>query len=168
MIETGVFGEDDRVELLGGEIIQLSAIGPRHLWCVNDLNSLLVPAVGARGTVSIQNPMGLDDFSEPQPDVVLFRPGASRKSVPGPGDVLLAIEVSDSSLDYDRWKKVPRYGAAGIPESWVVNLVDRVVEVYRGPGPRGYESLQTLRPGDKPSIAALPDIATAVADLFKD
>ena len=135
MAEAGILGEDDRVELIEGEIVYMSPIGGRHIACVNDLNGLLVPREGEGAIVSIQNPVRLGDHVEPEPDVTVlrWREGYRAGEMPTAADVLLLIEVADSSLNYDRQVKLRLYARALIPEVWIVNLQDRSIELYTGP-----------------------------------
>jgi Uma2 family endonuclease len=139
-------------------------IGDAHIDCVNRLNRLFVRAVGDDAEVSVQNPVRLAD-SEPEPDLVL-RPSGSRGK-PGPADILLLIEVADSSLEGDREVKGTLYAENGVAEFWIVNLVDRCLEVYRGPQANGtYADVRTLRPGDRIDVAAVPELTVAVAELL--
>ena len=142
MAETGVLRPDARVELLNGEITDMSPIGPFHGGVVNRLIRSFTRSSGERWLVSPQNPVRLDDYSEPEPDLMLLKPipddYISRH--PQPEDVYLLIEVSDASLITDREEKLPIYGRAGIVEVWIVNLVDLTVEVYREPHFTGYGS----------------------------
>src|SRR5205085_2721232 len=121
-----------------------------------------------RWLVAVQDPAHLDEHSEPQPDLMLLKVVADFYSArhPEPADVFLIIEVADSSPSYDREKKLPAYGRAGIPEVWIVNLEDRAVEVYREPHLTGYGSITVLRPGDKACPLAFPDAAMDVAELL--
>ena len=130
MGEAGIIHEDDRVELIDGEIIQMSAIGHRHMVCVNRANTLFIQAFGKRAVVSPQNPVRLSDWTEPQPDVVVFKPRADfyAKKKPVPADVLFTVEVADTTLAYDRNIKLPQYAAAGIPEFGLANKSRRVEE----------------------------------------
>jgi Uma2 family endonuclease len=167
MIDLGILKEDDRVELIRGEIIAKMPIGNPHIACVDRLNRLFVRAVGDDAIVSIQSPIRLAD-SEPEPDVVLKRPRddfyASGK--PGPADILLVIEVADASLDDDREVKSPLYGENGIAEYWIVNLVDRCLEVHRQPRPDGsYADVRSLRAGQTIEIGLIPGVTVAVADV---
>jgi Uma2 family endonuclease len=168
MIDFGILGEEDRVELIRGEIVDKMAIGDSHAGCVNRLNRNLTIKFARTAIVSVQNPIRLDD-SEPEPDISLLVPRddfyASGK--PRAGDILLLIEVSDTSLDFDREIKLPLYAQAGIRELWIVNLVEGCLEVHRGPTPDGrYRDISVLRPGDEVEIVALPGIKFAVADLL--
>src|SRR5207249_12101922 len=127
MAETGVLKPDARVELLNGEIIDMSPIGPFHGGLVNRLTRLFNKLSKGLWLVSSQNPLRLDDHSEPEPDVMLLKPATDDYTSrhPQPEDVFLLVEVSDTTLDYDRENKLPVYGSAGIAEVWIVNLVDR-------------------------------------------
>jgi Uma2 family endonuclease len=168
MIARGVLTENDRVELIRGEIVPKMPIGDPHIECVDRLNMLLVPLVWNMATVSIQNPIHLAD-SEPEPDVVLKRrpTTASTYTKPDPPDVFLIIEVAGSSLNYDRNVKAPLYAENGIVEYWIVNLVDRCLEVHRQPRPDGtYADTRTLRAGKSIDIAALPGVTIVVADIL--
>lgn len=167
MIDTGILREDEPVELIRGKIIDKMPIGDVHAARVNRLNRLLVFALGRSAIVSVQNPIRLDD-SEPEPDISLLIPRddfyASGK--PRPADVILVIEVSDTSLDFDREVKRPLYAEAGIGELWIVNLEDESLEVHRKPRPDGqYEEISVLCRGQDVEIAALPGTKFAVADL---
>jgi len=135
MGEAGILGEDDRVELIDGEIVTMPPIGPRHASCVRRLVAMLSPLVGSSAIVDVQNPLRLGEHAEPQPDVVLLkpRPDYYRRSHPGPGDVLLVVEVADTSGEYDRGVKVPEYARAGVAEVWVIDLSGGLIEIYRRP-----------------------------------
>jgi Uma2 family endonuclease len=168
MIRLGALTENDRVELIRGEIVAKMPIGDRHLVTVNRLNRLYNRRLGDLVIVSIQNPVRLDD-SEPEPDVSLLRPREDEyaSGKPRAADVLLLIEVSDSSLDYDRDVKKPLYAESGITEFWIVNLVDECLEVYRGPQPDGtYQEERVLKRGESTDIVALPGLVVAVDELF--
>jgi Uma2 family endonuclease len=169
MGEAGIFHEDDRVELLDGELYEMTPIGDDHIGNVIDLTQLFVIRLGGRALVSIQNPIQLSDYSEPQPDVVLLRPRADsyRKGKARPADVLLLIEVARTSLDYDRMTKLPRYAAAGIVEVWIVNLVNEQVEVYRLPSIDEYSAHSVFGRGEVLAPAALPDVAIGVDEILR-
>ena len=145
--EAGIFAEDDRVELIDGEVRDMTPIGPPHAWIVNRLFRRLVLQLGDRAWVSAQNPLRLDGHTEPQPDLVVARGGGDdyAERHPEAGDVLLVVEVADSSLRYDRAEKMPRYARAGIPEAWLVDVAGRAVTVYSVPGPGGYAREQAFR-----------------------
>ena len=168
MGEAGVFTEDDRVELIDGEVLEMSPIGSPHAGTVNRLTELLVTRLAGRANVIVQNPLRLDRHTEPQPDLVVAR---RRKDFyadrhPEPADVLLVIEVADSSLRYDRTEKAPRYGRAGIPETWLVDVQAGTVTVYADPGPEGYARQQVRRRGERIAAASIPVPGLTVDDVF--
>jgi hypothetical protein len=164
MAEAGILHENDRVELIEGEIVQMTPIGRRHAACVAELTRLLVPLVGQRALVWPQNPITLPHETEPQPDIVLLRPRADRylQDDARPADVLLLVEVSDTSQRYDRLVKLPLYGRAGVPEVWIVDLPDEVIEIHRRPSRRGYAQVERVGRGGVVAPAALPDIVLPV------
>ena len=168
LAELGVLDEDDRVELLDGQIVEMTPIGAAHAACVNRLTALLSRRTGADTCVSVQNPVPLAERWEPQPDLVLVRraDGFSGAWLPSPPDVLLVIEVADRSLERDRDVKIPRYAAAGIPEAWLVDLVADAITVYRGPQPHGYRDVVTVTRGDTLRPLLLPDIIIPVDDIL--
>jgi Uma2 family endonuclease len=143
MAEAGILTERDRVELIEGELIAMSPIGSEHSGTVNALNRTLVRAVGDRAVVAVQNPVQLDDLSEPEPDFALLKPRDDdyRRATPRPHEVLLIIEVADTSLAYDRAVKRSLYARHGIPEFWIVNLAAKQVEVCRSPTGEQYASV---------------------------
>ncbi len=146
MCEAGVFSQGDRLELIEGEIIEMSPIGKRHAAVVRRLNNLLTRALGEdEALVDAQNPVVLGDISEPQPDLALLRPRADFYAEhPRPEDILLLIEVADTSLAYDREVKVPTYALHGVSEVWIADLSGAAVEVYRRPTADGYARVQRL------------------------
>ena len=166
--EAGIFTEDDRVELIDGEIRDMTPIGQPHAWIVNRLTRRLVLRLADRAYVSVQNPLRLDGHTEPQPDLVVARGGendyADRHLVAG--DVLLVIEVADSSLRYDRAEKMPRYARSGIPEAWLVDVTDRAVTVYTAPGAGGYVSEQVFRPGAEIASTRVAGLRVTVDEIF--
>ncbi len=164
MGEAGILHEDDRVELIGGEIVQMAAIGTRHFTCVNALTRLLVRAVGDEAIVSVQNPVRLDEHNEPQPDLAVIRARSYRESLPTPEDVLLLIEVSDTTLAYDRNVKLPLYARSGIPEVWIVDLTDETIERHTEPSGNDYRHTEKVRRGETFESAALPGL-TLRADI---
>jgi Uma2 family endonuclease len=168
MGEAGIITEDERVELLDGELYEMAPIGDDHIGGVNSLNYVLNRRTGDRALVSVQNPIRLSDYSEPEPDIVLLRPRADfyRTAKARPEDVLLIIEVAYSSLEYDRETKLPRYAAAGIAESWLVNLVDQRVEVHRAPVHGRYMAVSIHERGETLHPLALPDIAITVDEIL--
>jgi Uma2 family endonuclease len=162
MGEAGILHEDDRVELIEGEIVEMAAIGTRHFACVNGLTRLLVRGVGDAAIVSVQNPVRLDEHTEPQPDLAVLQTRDYRESLPRPEDVLLLIEVSDTTLSYDRNVKLPLYARAGIPEVWIVDLAGETVERYTGPSGDSYRHVERARRGEEIRSAALPEPAFRV------
>lgn len=169
MGEAGILGEDARVELIGGVVIDMAPIGSGHAGMVKLLNRLLNRAVGDAAIVGAQDPIVLDDDSEPQPDITLLKPRADiyMRSHPGPDDVLLVIEVADSSVQYDRSVKIPLYAHYGIREVWLLDLPEKRLEVYRGLRREHaeYQSVTHYRDGSV-SPEALPDVVLSIADLF--
>jgi Uma2 family endonuclease len=167
MAEAGILREDDRVELLAGEVVQMTPIGSRHAACVSRLNRLLNQGLGEECIVRVQDPVRLDEHSEPQPDVAVlrFRQDFYREAHPGPADVLLVIEVADSSADLDREVKVPLYARAGVPEVWVVDLAARAVDVYREASPEGYRHHRRMGPADRLIPDRFPSLEIAVSEV---
>jgi Uma2 family endonuclease len=169
MAETGVLPPDARVELLNGEIIDMSPIGPFHGGLVKRLGRFFNLKAKGRWIVSSQDPLHIDDHSEPEPDVMLLKPAPDDYTSrhPQPNDVFLLIEVSDTTLDYDHSEKLPVYGRAGVAEVWIVNLNDATIEVYREPHFTGYGTKTILRAGSQAAPTAFPDAAVDVAELLK-
>ena len=168
MVDTGILTENDRVELIRGEILEKMVIGDPHCACVNRLTRMFVRLTGDDAVVSVQNPIRLAD-SEPEPDVAVLRPRADFYAAgkPEPADILLLIEVSDTSLELDRTVKGPLYAEAGIREYWIVNLEDDCVEIHRDPEPGGsYRDVRTLRRGERIELAELPGTGVAMADVL--
>jgi Uma2 family endonuclease len=167
MGEVGLLDADARVELIEGEIVEMAPIGDAHAAISNQLNRLLVLAVGERGIVAVGNPVRLSLRSEPQPDFSVLRPRADyRTKGPRPEDVMLAVEVSDTTLRRDRRVKLALYASAGIPEFWIVNLEVREVEIYRSPTGDSYASIERKRPGDLVTIEALPGLTIAISQIL--
>jgi len=166
--EAGILDEDSRVELIEGELIEMAPIGGPHMGVVNRLNKLLVLAMGALGVVSIQNPVTLPPYSEPQPDIAILKPGADSASsaVPHPDDALLLIEVADTTLAYDRKIKLKVYANAGVAETWIVDVQSKRVEIYREPTSEGYARRFEAGMGDIVSPLALPMVRLAVSEFF--
>ncbi len=168
MGEAGVFTEGDRVELIEGELIQMTPIGSGHSGTINGTNRALLRAVGDQAIVSVQNPVRLGDYSEPQPDFLLLRPRADdyRLRTPLAEDVLLLIEVADSSLRYDRAVKLPLYARHGIPEVWIVDLTANVVEWFRHPAGDSYAETGRAGRGETLTPALLSEVAIPVAAIL--
>lgn len=168
MAEAGILHEDDRVELMGGEIVEMSPIGGRHAKCVTELLRALTALVGEGVRVSPQNPVKLDEYWEPQPDVAVLR--ASERymvgELPEPEDVLLLIEVSDTTLAYDRDIKLPLYARFGIPEAWIVDLTSGTIERHTEPSEGGYDLVRRARRGASVESEALPGLSVPVDDVI--
>lgn len=158
MGEAGILGEDDRVELLDGHLIAMSPVGPAHLLCVNNLTDVLAKRLYAKGRgngrLSVQNPVRFGESSEPEPDLAILSAASPRNRVPEPADVLLVIEVADSSLAYDRTVKQEAYAQAGIPVYWIVNLRDDDVDVMTDPRHGSYAERRRYHRGD---VVPLPE-----------
>ena len=169
MAETGVLPPDAHVELLDGRILDMSPIGPFHGGVTKFLNQHFTVAAKGRWIMAVQDPVRLDEHSEPQPDVMLLKPAADfyRKRHPQPEDVFLLVEVSDSTLATDQEEKLPAYGRAGIPEVWIVNLIEETIEIYREPHLAGYASKTILRSGGKATPQAFADVEVNVTELLK-
>ena len=168
MARAGILTEDDRVELIDGKIIVMSPIGPPHIRCVIVLENMLGRRVALSGAtdlfLSVQNPVRLDIHGEPEPDVALLRLPEGPQGTPRPEDVLLLIEVADTSLAHDRDVKLPRYAGAGIPEAWIVALEEDHIEVYRRPQAQGYAERQVFKRGEAVEIEALPALGAFSVD----
>jgi Uma2 family endonuclease len=163
----GIFWFEERVELIDGEIITMPPIGDDHMWSVNHLNRAFVPGLGERAVVSVQNPIRLSEYHEPQPDVALLHPETRmRHATPHPEDVLLLVEVADTTLCYDREVKLPRYAEAGIPELWIVDLIGRRIEVCRDPSGGVYQQHISVGPEDSVSPRAFPDLVLRCAEIL--
>ena len=168
MIESGILSENDRVELIHGEIIEKMPIGPKHSGGVIKLTQTFSRILMDSVLISIQNPVVLAD-SEPEPDVTLLKPRddyyASAK--PTAADVLLLVEIADSSLDFDHDVKLPMYAQAGIREYWLINLDEDCLEVYRQPTAQGeYARIQTFRRGQSVELEAFPGLSIPVDQLI--
>jgi len=168
MGRVGILSEDDRVELIAGEIVAMTPIGPRHNAAVNRATRAMMAAVGDKAIVQVQGSVRLDLYHEPQPDLVLLRPQADdyASRLPGPKDILLIVEVADSPSDYDRNVKSRVYAEAGIGEYWLADLAENAVFVYSGPQGGAYVSLAQHHPGQSIAPQALPDAVVAVQMLL--
>jgi Uma2 family endonuclease len=169
MIAAGLFGEDDRLELLGGDLVMMSPIESKHAATVKRLNRILNHLLYERALIGVQDPLQLDEQSEPQPDLMVLdsREDDYATAPPTPGEARLVIEVSDTSADYDRDVKMHAYARAGIREAWLIELTTGWIEIYREPSPAGYKLLRKALPGETVSPLAFPDLALAVADVIR-
>ena len=170
MGKAGIFGHQERVELLEGEIIVMSPIGNRHAACVDMLAEAFYEggSLSKRAIVRVQNPASVSANSELQPDLTLLAYREDRYAFghPRAQDILLLVEVADSSLSYDRNVKLRHYAEVGIPEVWIANLHDDRIESYTGPSPEGYGVSRIYRPGETISPTAFPDLRIAVDDII--
>jgi Uma2 family endonuclease len=168
MAEVGIFSPECRVELVNGEIFEMSPIDPWHAGVVNRLTHWFVTGLGERAVVHVQNPVGLDARSEPQPDITLLRPRKDFYGTahPGPEHTFLLVEVANTSLRHDRGRKLPLYARAGVPEVWIVNRQADAVEVFRGPSGSGYQEHEISRRGQYLSPSAFPDLRLSVDDVL--
>ena len=169
MIDAGVFPPDERSELIRGEVVEMAPIGLRHAACVARIQALLAEAFGRSAIVWVQNPIRLVGNSLPQPDLALLkmRDDYYEQSRPMPTDVLLVVEVSDSTLEYDTRVKVPLYAEAGIPEIWIANLQDNAIEVYAEPRTGVYASIQRMLRGQSIRLSARPTVAIEVDNIIR-
>ncbi len=167
LIASGAFTEDDRLELINGYLVQKMSIGPDHAGAVKALNFLLSRRLGDRAIVAVQDPITINEYSEPEPDIVIarFREDFYRESHPGPEDVMLVIEVADTSLNYDLNAKIPLYAAAGIPEAWLVNLAARTVTVFSQPDGAAYLRSAVLTDADVAQVPGFADVTLKVREL---
>ncbi|HEX9944779.1 MAG TPA: Uma2 family endonuclease [Thermoanaerobaculia bacterium] len=169
MTETGVFSEDERLELIRGELVEMSPIGGPHATAVRRLTNQLTARLGPRVILDVQNPLLIREHqSELYPDLMLLRPREDFYSAgkPTPRGALLVIEVADSSLSYDRDVKIPLYAESGIPEAWLVDLNSGTVFVYRQPSPERYQEVNQYRRGDAISPEAFPEARFAVDEIL--
>ena len=164
MSEAGVFRDNERVELIEGEIIQMAAIGKRHAARVDRLARMFSRIPESLLIFRVQNPICLNDNSEPQPDIALVQPRADfyEESLPNSEDVLLLVEVADSTVNYDRDVKIPHYARSLIQEVWLVDLVENCLEVYRQPGPNDYSLMLKFLRGQQVTPQAFPDLEVSV------
>ena len=168
MADAGIFSEDDHVELIAGDLVDRPPIGDEHAGLTTQLNHLVHRSGIKDALVWVRSPLVLDDQSEPEPDLMLlrFRADYYKHAKPRAADVLLLIEVADSSLSYDRAVKLPLYAQHGIAEVWIVNLRDRVVEVNRDPDGQAYRDTCSARAGDRVHSQQAPEFSLSVSELL--
>lgn len=169
MADAGIFSHDARIELIDGELIEsVAPMYPPHASGVAVLNRTLVRRLGERSSIRCQLPVTLGGYSEPEPDFAVVKAEAReyRDRHPGPDDIQLLVEVADSSRDEDRRMKIPLYARFGIPESWLVDLVDDHVVVYRNPGPRGYRTTSAHDRGEEIALLAFPGVPIPVDEML--
>ena len=172
MAEAEILGHWERVQLIEGEILVMSPVGSRHAAGVNMLTDEYATSgrLAGRAIVSVQNPLDVSERSEPEPDFQLLvrRDDRYAHSAPRPQDVLLAVEVSDSTLNHDVNTKLPMYSAAGVPELWIMNLREDVIDSHSDPSPQGYRTTRRYEPGDTIAPLAFPDVEIGVSLLIPE
>ena len=168
MVQAGILGEDDRVELLEGEIVEMAPIGSRQAACVDRLTQLFSDRVRGRAIVRVQNPIRLGQRSEPQPDLTLLNPRSDFYALAHPGsqDVLLVVEVVEMSAEVDRGVKMLLYARAAIPKVWLVDLAGESIEVYRQSSSEGYQEVILLQRGQRLASQSLPGLELAVGEIL--
>jgi Uma2 family endonuclease len=168
MAEAGILKPTDRVELIEGEIVEMSPIGDRHAMAVNRANMVFARGLGDKVVVSVQNAVRINRYNEPQPDIVLIRPreGFYGDRHPRPEDVVLLIEVADTTLKYDQNVKLPIYARNGIREVWILDLQRDVIHLYREPENGSYTVCETRPRSESVSPQAFPGFAISAADLL--
>jgi len=168
MIEAGVFAQDERLELIDGEIVEMSPIGDRHAACVRRLIALFSQLFATVAIVDAQDPIVVTDSYTPRPDLALLRPRADFYALhtPTAADCLLVVEVADTSAEADRQIKVPRYARGGVAELWLIDLEREVVLAYRDPSGDAYQQIQLFHRGDTLKVLALPGPDVTIADIL--
>ena len=168
MGEANIYPSDSRLELIEGEIFEMSPIGSNHASHLKRINKLFTRLIPENLFPSVQDPLQLGDLSEPEPDFMLLKPSedsyASRHPVAE--DVLLLIEIADSSLNFDQNQKLRLYAMHNIPEYWLLNLIDNCLEVYRKPKGEVFAEKTTLYQGDNITLSQLPDITIQVSEIL--
>ena len=170
MIEAGILGEDERVQLIDGLLVTMTPQGRPHAFVIQELNRLLVRALPDEFKVLTQLPLTLGDDSEPEPDLAVVQAQDAASRTEHPTTALLVIEVAGESLRFDRRSKAALYARAGVPEYWIVNLSEAAIEVHRSPDPTvgAYRKSLVCRPGEILTTAVVPGIRVDVASLFPE
>jgi Uma2 family endonuclease len=166
MAEAGILGEDERIELIRGEILAMSPIGPRHCTAVDRFTYLLVTALGPRAWVRVQGTVRLFPDTMPEPDLAILRRRDYSDAHPTPADILLVIEVAETSLVYDRGEKAALYAEAGIPEYWVADTQGEVIEVNRESDGQRFRQSTRLTGAATVSPVAFPDVVVPLPEIF--
>jgi Uma2 family endonuclease len=166
MVEAGIFPEDERLELIGGEIVQMAPVGHRHAACIANLTEIFITGLRKRALVWSQGPARLAIDSVPEPDLVLLRRRSYKTGSPRPDDVLLVVEVAESSLRYDRTTKLRLYARAGVPEYWIVGVDGEWIEVCRFPEGESYRERSRATRGEAIAPVAFADVTISVDDVF--
>jgi Uma2 family endonuclease len=167
MIAAGVLREGERVELLEGEIITMAAMGLRHATCLDNITDTVYEHKVPGLRISVQRPILLDDESEPEPDLLVFR-RRKRTTHPTPQDILFVVEGADRTIDYDRNRKFPRYAAAGIPEAWLFDVNAGILERHTEPFEGRYRRVEAARRGETLTSTTLPGLILAVDDILAE
>lgn len=170
MIEAGIYTENDRIELINGRIVEIMPKGPKHTSANSRIVRFLIKLFDEKVIVRNQDPIVLDDFSEPEPDIVLANWDDKEYSEnhPTPPDILLVMEISDTTLAYDREDKARAYSRSGIQQYLLLNLQNETIEDYREPSPDGYQFKRTHRSGDALNLVAFPEIEIEVVNLLPE
>ena len=168
MVDVGILSPRDRVELIDGHIVHKAAVSSHHAGCVTYLSNTILPMLGRRVNVRVRGPVCLSEYSEPEPDIALLRPRSDfyRDAHPRAGDVMLIVEVSHSTVEYDRDVKAPLYAAAGIPELWLVNLDEDFIDGLSDPDGAGYRAARRYVRGERIAPSLLPDAALEVSEIL--
>ena len=168
MAEHGIINEDERVELIDGEVCTMSPIGPRHMAIVRRLNEFFIQSLAGRATIGVQDSIELNDFTQPQPDITVLRKRADYYSsqLARPEDILLVVEVADSSLHFDHHEKVPRYAAAGIREVWLVDVESETVSQFTEPRGDAYQSMKSFVRGQTIDAMTSIGLSLSVVDIL--
>jgi Uma2 family endonuclease len=166
MIDAGILGEDEHLELVAGRIVEMSPEGPLHAGTIDLCAEALRRAFGPGYTVRVQHPLAVDPDGEPEPDLAVVRGDPRDHLADHPREAVLVVEVAESSLDYDRGEKARLYARAGFPEYWIVNLRTRALEVHRDPAPEGYRTVESLGADAEISPLETPGAAFRVAVLL--
>ena len=167
MIDAGILTKDDKIELINGQLIKKMPIGIKHSGMVNALSNLLWQKLGGQAIISVQNPVALHEYSEPEPDIAVLRPPVSvyQERHPEPADIFFLIEVADTSLLFDREAKIPLYATCDIPECWLVDVNARSITVFRQPSGTTYQSRTEHKSGDTITLSMFPEVEITLAEL---
>jgi len=168
MVAAGVLTKYDRIELIEGDMLDMAPMGTQHSAITSRLHELFVLSLSRSATIVSGGPVNLGEFSEPQPDLMLLKRRADfyGGKIPGAADVLLLIEVSDSSLAFDQSVKLDLYARYGVSEYWVVDVEGKRVVIYREPGPKAYLRTLQFTAADIVAPQAFPDVKIAVGEIF--
>ncbi len=168
MGEIGILSEDDHVELIKGDVLEMPPIDSPHSGKVNRITVLLTRLLGDKSIIAVQNPILISDDSSPQPDFAVLHPRADfyEDKHPTPTDVYLVIEVSDSTLRFDKIEKAMLYAQAGIPEYWILDVNNKLVIQHTQPSETGYQLIQQLTAGKTVASPTLPDLSLGVDQIF--